>query len=246
MNNYQNSALLSEERLAEIRDRAQRQVEAELAGTAARQQARFAKRQWIPLEEAWRRLFKINRDPEWIDSVMEEAAASGDVGFRRHPPGGRPSLLTEKLRGQKLQVVGNHIELWNDKLRCFSVLDPWCYRAVETQWSELEEYARNLLPAEMEGEDGEPGDAASTKAQARRHGPAAGTVRRYEAADRKLFPVIKRLTQDGKVSVSAAALQLARGEISGKEVGGAGTPASRAKRLAALYLNKTSLDPKPR
>jgi hypothetical protein len=213
-----------------------------LASTADRQQANLAKRRWVPLEEAWRRLFKINRDPEWIDSVMEQAAASGDVGFRNHPPGGKATLLTEKLRGQKLQVVGNHIETWDRELKYFSVRDPWCYRAVETRWSALDEYARDLLPAEMESEDGEPGDADSTKAQARRHGPAPRTVRRYEASDRKLFPVIKRLTRDGKVSVSAAALQLASGEISGKEVGGTGTPASHAKRLAALYLNETSLD----
>jgi len=67
-----------------------------------------------------------------------------------------------------------------------------------------------------------------------RPGPTPGALRRYEAADRALFPEIRRLTRNG-MSTFAAALKLARGAIKGKKVGGHGSEESRAKRLAALY-----------
>ena len=146
MTNHQNPPLISDERLAEIRDRARRQVEAELADTAASQQARPTKRRWIPLDEAWRRLFKINRDPKWIDSVLQQAAASGDVGFRNHPQGGNLTLLRDQLRGQRLRIdsTRSQIERWDLELGYFSVRNPW--RAVEVHWRDLAAFARDLLP----------------------------------------------------------------------------------------------------
>lgn len=67
----------------------------------------------------------------------------------------------------------------------------------------------------------------------KRPGPTKGTVQRYGTPDRKLFPQIDVLTRDGGLSVSAAALKLARD----KKVAGTGTPESRAKRLAKLYMS---------
>jgi hypothetical protein len=65
----------------------------------------------------------------------------------------------------------------------------------------------------------------------RRYGPEPGTLRRYAADDRRLFPELKRIMNKGRMSLSAAALDLAQaGRISG-----IGAPQSRAKRLASLY-----------
>jgi hypothetical protein len=63
-----------------------------------------------------------------------------------------------------------------------------------------------------------------------RRGPEPGTLRRYEKADRALFPELKKRMAEGS-SCHRAALSLAD---EGSLVG-AGTPASRAKRLAALF-----------
>jgi hypothetical protein len=74
--------------------------------------------------------------------------------------------------------------------------------------------------------------------KARRRGPAPNTVRRYEADNCKLFPVIQELTRDGRESVSGAALKLANeGRVSG-----IGAPQSRAKRLAAAYRRATTAE----
>ena len=132
---------LSPERLAEIREAAIRQVEAELG---EHQQPRHKKPQWVTLPEAWRRLHKLNPDPAWIDHVLAEAAASGDVGIRDHAKGGRPIPLTAALEGKRLQIVGN----------CIAMPDPGGfpdvfftrYSAVEMRWTELRAYARDLLP----------------------------------------------------------------------------------------------------
>jgi hypothetical protein len=63
-----------------------------------------------------------------------------------------------------------------------------------------------------------------------RRGPEAGTIRRYDEADRALFPEIDKKMALG-MSRYAAALCLAR---DGK-VKGAGVEESRAKRLASLH-----------
>jgi hypothetical protein len=75
------------------------------------------------------------------------------------------------------------------------------------------------------------GHGADDAAPKRRFGPEHGTLRRYAAADRALFPELERIMADEQMSRSAAARELARaGRISG-----VGTPDSRAKRLAALH-----------
>ena len=64
----------------------------------------------------------------------------------------------------------------------------------------------------------------------RRRGPEPGTVDRYGAKDRALFPELEALLADG-LSVTAAALRLAE---EGK-IAGVGASGSKAKRLADRY-----------
>jgi hypothetical protein len=72
-------------------------------------------------------------------------------------------------------------------------------------------------------------DGASDAARKGRFGPEPGTLRRYDAADRKLFPELERIMAEEKKSRTAAALALA------SRIAGAGTDQSRAMRLARLY-----------
>ena len=72
---------------------------------------------------------------------------------------------------------------------------------------------------------------ASDAERKTRPGPKPGTVRRYAAADRKLFPELKRIMNKERKSLTAAALDLAQAD----RIAGVGNPQSRAKRLAVLY-----------
>jgi hypothetical protein len=65
----------------------------------------------------------------------------------------------------------------------------------------------------------------------RRFGPEPGTLRRYENADRALFPELERIMVGNQKSRSAAALELAQAG----QVKGFGAAQSRAKRLAELH-----------
>ena len=75
------------------------------------------------------------------------------------------------------------------------------------------------------------GHGASDADRERRFGPTPGTLRRYEAADRALYPELERIMAEKQMSRTAAALDLALAD----RVAGVGTPHSRAKRLAALH-----------
>jgi hypothetical protein len=75
------------------------------------------------------------------------------------------------------------------------------------------------------------GHSASDAVRKRRFGPKPGTLRRYEAADRALFPELERIMAEKQKSLSAATFDLAEAD----QIDGTGTPQSRAKRLAALY-----------
>jgi hypothetical protein len=66
-------------------------------------------------------------------------------------------------------------------------------------------------------------------------GPAPGTVDRYSASDRKLYPELEQLVEKCG-SITAAAHELARQ----RKVAGTGTEASRARRLATRYLRDHS------
>jgi len=65
----------------------------------------------------------------------------------------------------------------------------------------------------------------------RRSGPKPGELRRFEAADRALFPELEQIMAEQHMSRSEAARVLAD---AGKILG-SGAPESRAKRLAGLY-----------
>jgi hypothetical protein len=91
---------------------------------------------------------------------------------------------------------------------------------VAAAYSFIEVYARSRVAAEFRG-------AWCHRPRSR----VAQSPERYDAADRALFPELERIMTNDKKSLSAAARDLAEDG----RVAGAGTPESRAKRLAALY-----------
>jgi hypothetical protein len=71
----------------------------------------------------------------------------------------------------------------------------------------------------------------------RRKGPVPGTVDRYGASDRKLYPELEQLAEKCG-SVTAAARELAeQGKVAGT---GTSTKESRARRLAGRYFRDHS------
>jgi hypothetical protein len=70
-----------------------------------------------------------------------------------------------------------------------------------------------------------------TKPKTSRRGPAPNTVDRYGASDRALFDDLERIMRDTSASLRAAATQLA----DAGRIAGAGSPESRATRLARRY-----------
>ncbi len=73
----------------------------------------------------------------------------------------------------------------------------------------------------------------SAPQQRKRRGPQPGTLRRYEAADRALFPKLEQIMADKMESAWRAACTLAEnGEVAGM---GSSSWESRAKRLLKLY-----------
>jgi hypothetical protein len=75
------------------------------------------------------------------------------------------------------------------------------------------------------------GHVASDAAPKGPFGPEPGKLKRYEAADRALFPELERIMADEQKSRSAAAHDLALAN----RISGVGSAQSRAKRLAALH-----------
>jgi hypothetical protein len=78
--------------------------------------------------------------------------------------------------------------------------------------------------------------------QRRRKGPEPGTLDRFGGADRALYGDLKRLMSEKKMSLTAAAQELAE---AGK-VAGDGTTTSRARRLARRFsADSRRSDPPP-
>ena len=71
---------------------------------------------------------------------------------------------------------------------------------------------------------------AVATARKRRRGPEPGSVDRFGESDQALFPELERVMRDHRMSANAAARELA------SRIEGAGTEASKAKRLASRYL----------
>jgi hypothetical protein len=70
----------------------------------------------------------------------------------------------------------------------------------------------------------------------RRSGPLKGSIDRYGEADRALYPELERIARKLHLSVTAAAVKLANGDIKDKVVLGNGTADSRGRRLATRYF----------
>jgi hypothetical protein len=85
------------------------------------------------------------------------------------------------------------------------------------------------LPPPTESKRGKPG----------RRGPVQGSVSRFGKADRVLFSEITRLNTEQHLTPNAAALRLAREG----QVAETGTPESRARRLATLYIQERGKTP---
>lgn len=72
---------------------------------------------------------------------------------------------------------------------------------------------------------------APAEKRTRSRGPKPDTVKRYAAADRKLFGEIDRLMSEENLTLTAATQKLAEAA----RVDGTGIPTSRARRLAKLF-----------
>jgi hypothetical protein len=68
-----------------------------------------------------------------------------------------------------------------------------------------------------------------------RKGPEPGTVRRYDAADRALFPELEQTMREKNLTRTAAALHLAHGKVAGPA-----TLETKGKRLATLHKRERS------
>ena len=77
----------------------------------------------------------------------------------------------------------------------------------------------------------EPKQPALAEKRTTPRGPKPGTVKRYAPADRELFDEVVRLMSEG-LSLTAATQRLAEDG----RVAGVGTPISRARRLASLFI----------
>jgi hypothetical protein len=139
-------------------------------------------------------------------------------------------ILRNAIKSGKVEVRGKSVysiipEIITDVGSIFfprnSLLS--AYENIEIDWNGLLVTARKLVPSWIN----------VVEAPIRKpHGPTPGTVNRYGEADKKLFPEMKRLIRDKKISANAAALALA--ELG--KVPGSGTSQSRARRLANRFL----------
>jgi hypothetical protein len=134
------------------------------------------------------------------------------------------SLFTEEVEYEATEW-GSVLALGGYQAQPMTVKRTATLNGAELAWDEFRtDLIRFELPAGTE--------------PARPRGPEPGKLRRYEADDRKLFPVIRRLMRADRLSAFAAALRLARGEIPRKTVAGHGSAESRAKRLAMFFLQE--------
>jgi len=89
---------------------------------------------------------------------------------------------------------------------------------------------RNLLP-EAQSAATPPDRWTVVSWPRKRRGPAPGAVDRYSKSDRACYPELKWLIREHKMSVEGAARKLLETRV----IAGAGTPESRARRLAKRY-----------
>ena len=138
------------------------------------------------------------------------------AGKRVSTPGRRrksPDTISAKIEG-KGGIVTNAVVLRGDGK---------AYDREEAMLLVDAAYTGPTLPATIE----------VTPRMKKGRGPKRGATGHIESA-RRLFPEIDSLIAGGARSANAAALVLARA----KKIQGHGTDESRAKRLAALYLDE--------
>ena len=205
---------------------------------------------WLPLSEAATRWYNAGHPWHAIDDILKSGRVrlSGKRGrFDAEPL----EQWLPRVKWLEINTISNEVTLHLDLVsaderevarqldRSYTGNFPIflqsdvTFTEVRLRWPDLAEEsdAAGYRLGNQTNRKAQP-EKRSDDGPAGRRGPKPGTLRRYETKDRELFPDIDRLMQDESISASKAALELAE---KGK-VAGVGTPQSRAKRLANLYL----------
>jgi hypothetical protein len=190
---------------------------------------------WITLYEAYTRL-----QQEYPALVTDQPLRITEAAVRS----GQPFVRGEELGRHYPELIGDRIKIneyfdvWNSKIRDDGWFVRWMH--VEVQWEKFIFYVKeNLLPAWIspnapKRKRAKPQEQASRRKRRRRRGPVPGSAG-YSEADAALFPEMESLVRShGGMSPSAAALEL----VLANKVAGGGSPASKAKRLAARFLKE--------
>jgi hypothetical protein len=173
----------------------------------------------------------------YAERDLEAAVRAGRAALRGcrpgradHPPETIGAPITARHR---LDMVHNALGERRPGPSDHSVL---LFRDVEIEWNAIKEYlqagAAKCWPAGgiQKRRQREGLKEAKGAKKTRSRGPLPGTIDRYGKADKKLFPAIEKMIQEG-YTVESAALALARNN----RVQGVGTPESRATRLAKRF-----------
>jgi hypothetical protein len=176
---------------------------------------------WVELYLAVAQLENLWRIPFFIaEQIVWNVVESGKAEIRGVP---RFQLVPKIITGQI-------------QLRPGSLFTP-DYENVEIDWNGLLVNGHMLVPSKFHitQRRASPNKTPASKRKRQRRGPVPGTIDRYN--DKELFPVIERMTANGRMSVRAATLELA----SDNRVEGFGAPQSKARRLAKRYRHRNSL-----
>jgi hypothetical protein len=203
-------------------------------------------RGWCPLSECLRYVAAASGKPEDAWPEVKNAISDGELRARG---------TYFEIDHQPLQPEWMRIVMWDDanddaiffrEEKGSDLVPPQrvpghitnvevCTADIERRWrSNAKEAAMSSL-ADMEliaVAGAKPAPRSIDGARRGTRGPKRGSLDRYGEADRSLFPKIEEIMKTEKLSAHAVAHRLAE---NGK-VAGTGTPKSRAKRLAALYL----------
>jgi hypothetical protein len=166
-----------------------------------------------------------------LESLWNILSLDAEQIVRNVIEGGRVEVRGVPHHQQVPQIVTGKVSLHSNS---FST---WGYVNLELDWNGLLEEGRKLLPSWISALSTKrprrtQNKSTSSKGKAQRRGPLPGTIDRYN--DESLFPEMDRMTHEERMSVHAAALELAYND----KVAGSGTNESRARRLAKHYRQK--------
>jgi hypothetical protein len=172
---------------------------------------------------------------DWVKSQQFDLVGGEVAALSGHPPDFVPFV---PLQPGAILVGPEMLMLRRDACQRYVKAKPELPSAsgLLNQWFEPHGDAgrENVKPAgEPRSQEDKP--LSTAPRPRKRRGPVAGTVRRYEATDRELFPEIDRMMRDQHISSSEAALRLATGKVEDEKVEGTGSAESHAKRLGSLY-----------